>query len=88
MARGASIRILAATIIMVTAGLQLQACATTEQQEAAQMSPEQKVAACSSARQEETSRCGPFPQGTTAATANAKGYDCDNAKSRVAAFCS
>jgi hypothetical protein len=52
------------------------------------MTPDEKVAACNAAHQEENANCGPFPAGSSAATASAHGYKCDSAKHRVELYCS
>lgn len=51
------------------------------------LTPDGKVAACNAAHQEENVNCGPFPSGSTAATASAHGYKCDSAKHRVELYC-
>ena len=51
------------------------------------MTPDERVAACNAAHQEEGASCGPFPAGSTAATASAHGYKCDSAKHRVELYC-
>jgi hypothetical protein len=52
------------------------------------MTPDEKAAACNAAHQEENTNCGPFPSGSSAATASAHGYKCDSAKHRVELYCS